>query len=112
MQVAVIGAGAVGCYYGGQLLRAGHPVMFIGRQPHVDAINAHGLLLETQAFEGRLPRRPLSTQALSPNLTWCCFASSQPIPRPRADLSPANSILEHQFLVYRTAWTIRSACAR
>jgi len=47
MQVAVV-AGAVGCYYGGQLLRAGHEVTFIGRQPHVDyggslssAISAH-----------------------------------------------------------------------
>lgn len=57
MQVAVIGAGAVGCYYGGLLLRAGHDVTFIGRQPHVDAINTHGLLLETQAFKGRLPAK-------------------------------------------------------
>jgi 2-dehydropantoate 2-reductase len=57
MQVAVIGAGAVGCYYGGQLLKAGHDVTFVGRQPHVDAINAHGLLLETQAFTGHLPAR-------------------------------------------------------
>ena len=40
MKVAVIGAGAVGCYYGGLLLRAGHDVTFIGRQQHVDAIIA------------------------------------------------------------------------
>ena len=32
MEVAVIGAGAVGCYYGGLLLRAGHDVTFIGRR--------------------------------------------------------------------------------
>jgi 2-polyprenyl-6-methoxyphenol hydroxylase-like FAD-dependent oxidoreductase len=42
MHIAVVGAGAVGCYYGGLLLQAGHAVTFIGRQPHVDAINAHG----------------------------------------------------------------------
>ena len=55
MQVAVVGAGAVGCYYGGLLLRAGHDVTFIGRQPHVDAINANGLLLDTRTFSGDWP---------------------------------------------------------
>jgi 2-dehydropantoate 2-reductase len=50
MRVAVMGAGAVGCYYGGMLARAGHAVMLIGRAAHVDAIRRHGLLLDTQAF--------------------------------------------------------------
>ena len=50
MRVAVIGAGAVGCYYGGMLARAGHEVAFVGRPAHVEAINAGGLLLETRAF--------------------------------------------------------------
>ena len=31
IRVAVVGAGAVGCYYGGMLARAGHKVTFIGR---------------------------------------------------------------------------------
>ena len=31
-RVAVIGAGAVGCYFGGRLFRAGCPVTFIGRR--------------------------------------------------------------------------------
>src|SRR3954464_2709343 len=112
MQVAVIGAGAVGCYYGGQLLRTGHDVTFIGRQPHVDAINAHGLLLETQAFEGRLPAKAAidSTSLAHPDLVL--FWSSRPIPRTRVDLYPGRWVLEHQLLVYRTAWTIRNACAR
>src|SRR3954464_15087628 len=78
MQVAVIGAGAVGCYYGGQLLRAGHQVMFIGRQPHVDGINAHGLLLETQAFEGHLPAKAAvdSTSLAQPDLVLFCVKSA------------------------------------
>lgn len=46
MKIAVVGAGAVGCYYGGMLARAGHDVTFIGRPVHVDAINRNGLLLE------------------------------------------------------------------
>jgi 2-dehydropantoate 2-reductase len=43
---AVVGAGAVGCYFGGMLARAGVPVTLIGRAPHVDAINRNGLLID------------------------------------------------------------------
>ncbi len=78
MQVAVVGAGAVGCYYGGLLLRAGHDVTFIGRQPHVDAINAHGLLLDTKTFNSRLPAKAATdTTALpSPDLVLVCVKSA------------------------------------
>jgi 2-dehydropantoate 2-reductase len=51
MKIAVMGAGAVGCYYGFKLARAGHDVMLIGRPQHVEAIERHGLRLETQAFD-------------------------------------------------------------
>jgi len=50
MKVAVMGAGAVGCYYGAMLARAGHEVCLIGRPQHVEAINARGLILETARF--------------------------------------------------------------
>ncbi|HET9903209.1 MAG TPA: ketopantoate reductase family protein [Xanthobacteraceae bacterium] len=50
-KVAVMGAGAVGCYYGGMLARAGADVTLIGRPRHMDAVNAHGLVLERR--EGR-----------------------------------------------------------
>ena len=50
-KIAVMGAGAVGCYYGGMLARAGHGVTLIGRQNHVDAIQRDGLLLDTQSFK-------------------------------------------------------------
>jgi 2-dehydropantoate 2-reductase len=50
MKIAVFGAGAVGCYYGGMLARAGHAVTLIGRAMHVDAVRRAGLLLETQSF--------------------------------------------------------------
>ena len=46
-----MGAGAVGCYYGGMLARAGHDVVLIGRPQHVEAVERHGLRLETQAFD-------------------------------------------------------------
>ena len=35
-RVAVMGAGAVGCYYGGILARAGHDVTLIARAQHVE----------------------------------------------------------------------------
>lgn len=50
-KIVVMGAGAVGCYYGGMLARAGHDVTLIGRPHHVDAIRNHGLLLETVSFK-------------------------------------------------------------
>jgi 2-dehydropantoate 2-reductase len=40
--IAIVGAGAVGSYFGGMLARAGHPVTLIGRASHVDAIERGG----------------------------------------------------------------------
>src|SRR5580693_893579 len=54
MKIAVMGAGAVGCYYGGMLARAGHDVVLIGRPQHVEAIERQGLRLETQTFDERI----------------------------------------------------------
>lgn len=42
-----MGAGAVGCYYGGMLARAGHDVVLIGRPAHVEAIRRQGLRIES-----------------------------------------------------------------
>ena len=55
MRIAVMGAGAVGCYYGGMLARAGHEVVLIGRPQHVEAIRRDGLLLDTQSFKAHVP---------------------------------------------------------
>lgn len=101
MQVAVIGAGAVGCYYGGLLLRAGHDVTFIGRRTHVDAINAHGLLLDTQSFKGHLPAKAATdTAALtSPDLVLFCVKSADTEEAGRSlagRLRPDTSILSLQ----------------
>lgn len=57
MQIAVMGAGAVGCYYGGVLARAGHAVTLIGRPQHVQAIRQNGLRLDTQSFQANLQVR-------------------------------------------------------
>ncbi|MBC7435150.1 MAG: 2-dehydropantoate 2-reductase [Bdellovibrionales bacterium] len=51
LQVAVMGAGAVGCYFGGMLARAGHPVTLIARPHHVQAIERDGLRMQTRSFD-------------------------------------------------------------
>ena len=52
---AVMGAGSVGCFFGGMLARAGFPVTLIGRQSHVDAVKEKGLWLEAKTFSEHIP---------------------------------------------------------
>jgi 2-dehydropantoate 2-reductase len=49
--VAVMGAVAVGSYFGGMLARAGARVTLIGRPKHAEAIRKDGLLLDTVTFK-------------------------------------------------------------
>src|SRR5438034_1557538 len=53
--IAVMGAGAVGCYYGGMLARAGHDVTLIARAEQVEAGQKRGLRMETKAFDAIVP---------------------------------------------------------
>ena len=55
LKIAVMGAGAVGCYYGGLLAKAGHAVVLIARPLHVAAITRHGLRLQTTTFDTHVP---------------------------------------------------------
>ncbi len=56
-RVAVIGAGAVGCYFGGRLVRAGCPVTFLGRpgpNSSVVALADQGLYFDSPEFQENL----------------------------------------------------------
>jgi 2-dehydropantoate 2-reductase len=53
--IAVIGAGAVGCYYGAMLARAGHDVRFLMRRD-LAAVRAQGLDVRSHAGDFRLER--------------------------------------------------------
>jgi 2-dehydropantoate 2-reductase len=53
-KIAVVGAGAVGGYFGGMLARAGAPVIFIGRPAFVDAVKQNGLLVDAVQFQERV----------------------------------------------------------
>ncbi|MBN9600157.1 MAG: 2-dehydropantoate 2-reductase [Afipia sp.] len=56
MTIAVMGAGAVGCYFGGLLARAGHEVTLIARPAHVEAVaKQRGLKFESARFNGIIP---------------------------------------------------------
>ena len=50
-RIAVVGAGAVGGYFGGMLARAGAPVVMIGHQAFAEAVRKNGLLLDTLQFK-------------------------------------------------------------
>jgi len=50
-KIAVVGAGAVGGYFGGLLARAGAPVVMIGREAFVEAVRRKGLFLDTLQFQ-------------------------------------------------------------
>ncbi len=52
--VAVMGAGAVGCYFGAMLARAGIKVRLIGRPAVVDAVTRDGLGFDSVDFKGRI----------------------------------------------------------
>ncbi|MEY2656734.1 MAG: hypothetical protein RLZZ395_476 [Pseudomonadota bacterium] len=54
-RVVVVGAGAVGCFYGGMLARHGIDVTLIARPEHVQAITTHGLYMNCQTFQAHVP---------------------------------------------------------
>ena len=54
-RVAVLGAGAVGCYFGGMLARGGTAVTLIARPARAEAIQREGLFLDAVHFQGRVP---------------------------------------------------------
>ena len=45
-RIAVVGAGAVGGYFGAMFARAGAPTVFVGRKHFADAVSSKGLVLE------------------------------------------------------------------
>ncbi|GAA0283037.1 2-dehydropantoate 2-reductase [Alteraurantiacibacter aestuarii] len=56
MKVGILGSGAMGCLFGAAFHRAGCDVTLIDvSRPHIDAINANGLELDTRAGVEHLP---------------------------------------------------------
>jgi 2-dehydropantoate 2-reductase len=53
-RIAVVGAGAVGGYFGGMFARAGAPIVLIGRRHFADAVNSTGLVLDKSEGQERI----------------------------------------------------------
>jgi 2-dehydropantoate 2-reductase len=53
-RIAVVGAGAVGGYFGGMFARAGAPTVFIGRKHFAEAVNSKGLILDKSEGHERI----------------------------------------------------------
>lgn len=101
MQVAVIGAGAVGSYFGGMLARAGGPVTLIGRAAHVDAIRRNGLQIERSGEAERIAIQAttdLASVARSNLILFCTksFDTADTAAAIAPYLSPAALILSMQ----------------
>lgn len=77
LKVTVMGAGAVGCYFGGMLARAGHEVTLVGRPQHVEAVAREGLRMETRTFDEQVRLRAVADAAQAPaaDLVLFCVKS-------------------------------------
>ncbi len=101
LRIAVMGAGAVGCYYGALLARAGHPVTLIGRLAHVQAVQQQGLRLQTAVLDVQVPLAA-STEAsavLGADVVLFCVKSSDSEDAARAirpHLAPGALVLTLQ----------------
>jgi len=56
MKIAVMGAGALGGYFGGRLAAAGANVTFIARGAHLEALRSNGLKIESPLGDLHLPK--------------------------------------------------------
>lgn len=76
-RIGVMGAGAVGSFYGAMLARAGHDVTLVGRPAHVEAIRRDGLKLEmggsTQTVRLQASADPAGLSGAE--LVLCCVKS-------------------------------------
>jgi 2-dehydropantoate 2-reductase len=77
-RIAVVGAGAVGGYFGGLLARAGAQVTMIGRPPFVDAVKKNGLFLDTLQFQEkvRVEASPEITAVRGADLVLFCVKTT------------------------------------
>ena len=72
MRVLVVGAGALGGYFGGRLAEAGRDVAFLVRPRRAEQLARHGLRIESA--HGSADLRPRTVQA--DGLGWAVSNSS------------------------------------
>ncbi len=114
-RVAVMGGGAVGCYFGGMLARAGAQVTLIGRAAHVDAIARAGLWFDGLQFQEAVPMQASLDAAAcaAAQLVLMCVKTPDTASATRAlapHLAPEAIVLSLQNGVENAA-LIRGECA-
>jgi 2-dehydropantoate 2-reductase len=96
-KVAVVGAGAVGGFFGGLLARAGVPVMMIGRPSFVEAVQRSGLFLDSFRFQDTVHPQAsteLSAAADADVVLFCVKTTdTASVSKQLAAFLPANSIV-------------------
>ncbi|MFT8335427.1 ketopantoate reductase family protein [Acetobacter orientalis] len=73
MRVAIIGAGAVGCYMGSLLAMAGHTVTLLARPVQCDAIQQRGLILERAGKQTQVAVQAISHASALPSVDLVLF---------------------------------------
>ena len=95
-RILVVGAGAVGCYFGGRLAAAGSPVAFVARGERREALATAGFVLEGP--RGRIPVAPVPVYGsaaegaarFSPEIILLCVKSYD-VAKIAKDLGRAHS---------------------
>ncbi len=73
-RIVVLGAGAVGCYYGGLLARAGAAVTLVARPPHLEALQHNGLDFDGLRFHERIAVGATGDASAVRDADWVLFA--------------------------------------
>jgi 2-dehydropantoate 2-reductase len=98
MRILVLGAGAVGGYFGGRLVEAAADVTFLVRPARAAALKERGLVIESPAGDLRLPVQIATEEALPGSfdtvlLTAKAYDLDQAIAAIRPAVGPATVIL-------------------
>jgi 2-dehydropantoate 2-reductase len=72
--IAVMGGGAVGCYYGGLLARAGAPVTLIAREQHAQDVLKSGLRFEGLRFNESIALSASTEASAVRGAEWVLFS--------------------------------------
>jgi 2-dehydropantoate 2-reductase len=74
MRFLVVGAGALGGYFGGRLLQAGRDVTFLVRPARAELLREHGLRIKSVKGDAHIPAPPtISAQNLGPDFDVVLF---------------------------------------
>ena len=96
-KVAVVGAGAVGGYFGGMLARAGVPVVMIGRPSFVEAVRRAGLFLDAVQFQETVHPKASTemTAAADADVVLFCVKTTDTaaVSKPLAAILSARSVV-------------------